>query len=200
MSAYSKVRPFNPKADDWEVYEEKLRFYLSANDITDAKKKPSILLTVCGDSTFKLLRSLVPEGKLDAEAVTYDSLVALLKSHYKKKQSVVIHRFYFNTRARQPSESIADYIAALRELALSCKFGDRLEEMLRDRLICGVNHPGIQRKLLSEGEISYDQALALAQSIETAEQDAKCANLRLVRNPLVPPLLVRRILLNRTFT
>ena len=45
--------------------------------------------------------------------------------------------------------------------------------MLRDRLICGVNHPGIQRKLLSEGEISYDQALALAQSIETAEQDAE---------------------------
>ena len=44
--------------------------------------------------------------------------------------------------------------------------------MLRDRLICGVNHPGIQRKLLSEGELSFEQALAFAQSIETAEQDA----------------------------
>ena len=86
-----------------------------------------------------------------------------------------MHRFNFNTRARKPAESIADYIAALRELAMNCNFGskERLEEMLRDRLVCGVNHQGIQRKLLSEGNISYTDALALAQSIESAEDDAK---------------------------
>ena len=135
MATYGKVKPFNPKADDWEVYEEQLRFYMVANNITDPAKKRSILLTVCGDHTFKLLRSLVPDGKLDADDITYDSLVGLLKSHYKKKQSVVVHRFNFNTRARKPSESIADYIAALRELAMNCNFGskERLEEMLRDR-------------------------------------------------------------------
>jgi len=175
MATYGKVKAFNPKADDWEVYEEQLRFFMVANNITDAAKKRSILLTVCGDHTFKLLRSLVPDGKLDADDITYDSLVGLLKSHYKKKQSVVVHRFNFNTRARKPSESIADYIAALRELAMNCNFGskERLEEMLRDRLVCGVNHQGIQRKLLSEGDISYTDALALAQSIESAEDDAK---------------------------
>ena len=175
MATYGKVKPFNPKANDWEVYEEQLRFYMVANNITDPAKKRSILLTVCGDHTFKLLRSLVPDGKLDADDITYDSLVGLLKSHYKKKQSVVVHRFNFNTLARKPSESIADYIAALRELAMNCNFGskERLEEMLRDRLVCGVNHHGIQRKLLSEGDISYTDALALAQSIESAEDDAK---------------------------
>lgn len=70
---------------------------------------------------------------------------------------------------------IADYVAALRELALPCNYGatERLEEMLRDRLICGVNHSGIQRKLLSEGDINFSQAFTLAQSIETAERDAK---------------------------
>ena len=175
MATYGKVKPFNPKTDDWEVYEEQLRFYMVANNITDATKKRSILLTVCGEQTFKLLRSLVPDGKLDADGITYDSLVELLKSHYKKKRSVVVHRFNFNTRSRKTAESIADYIAALRELALNCNFGsqERLEEMLRDRLICGVNHEGIQRKLLSEGDISYADALALAQSIESAEVDAK---------------------------
>ena len=170
-----KIKPYNPKSDEWDVYEEKLHFYMDANGITDAKKKRSILLTVCGDSTFKLLRSLVPGGKMDAEDVTFDSLLKLLKSHYAKKQSVVVHRFYFNTRSRKPAETIADYVAALRELALHCNYGatERLEEMLRDRLICGVNHSGIQRKLLSEGDITYTQAFTFAQSIETAERDAK---------------------------
>ena len=32
---------------------------------------------------------------------------------------------------------------------------------------------GIQRKLLSEGDLSFSKALAFAQAIETAEQDAK---------------------------
>ena len=175
MATYGKVKPFNPKTDDWEVYQERLRFYMAANNITDATLQRSILLTVCGEQTFRLLRSLVPEGKLDADGITYDSLVGLLQSHYKKKQSVVVHRFNFNTRSRKPTETIADYIAALRELALNCSFGskERLEEMLRDRLICGVNHHGIQRKLLSEGDLSYKDALALAQSIESAEDDAK---------------------------
>ena len=175
MATYGKIKPYNPKSDEWDVYEEKLHFYMDANGITDAKKKRSILLTVCGDSTFKLLRSLVPGGKMDAEDVTFDSLLKLLKSHYAKKQSVVVHRFYFNTRSRKPAETIADYVAALRELALHCNYGatERLEEMLRDRLICGVNHSGIQRKLLSEGDITYTQAFTFAQSIETAERDAK---------------------------
>ena len=155
MTTYGKIKAFNPRTDDWEVYQERLQFYM---------------LTVCGDSTFKLLRSLVPEGKLDADAVTYDSLVKLLNTHYSKKQSTIVHHFNFHTHSRQPSESIADYIVALRELALNCKFGDHLEESLRDRLVCGVNHSGIQRKLLSEGELTYASALKLAQSIEAGRE------------------------------
>ena len=167
MATYGKIKPYNPRSDDWVVYEEKLHFYMDANGITDAKKKRSILLTVCGDSTFKLLRSLVPGGKLDADEVTFDSLMKLLKSHYGKKQSVVVHRFYFNTRLRKSTEMIADYVAALRELALPCNYGEteRIKEMLRDRLICGVNHSGIQRKLLSEGDINFTQAFKLARSV-----------------------------------
>jgi len=176
MATYGKIKAFNPRTDDWEVYQERLQFYMVANGIEDATKKRSILLTVCGDSTFKLLRSLVPEGKLDADGVTYDSLVRLLNTHYSKKQSTIVHRFNFNTRSRQPSESITelDYIATLQELALNCKFGyqDRLEEMLRDRLVFEVNHSGIQRKLLSEGELTYASTLKLAQTIEAAEKDA----------------------------
>lgn len=121
-ASYGKVKPFNPATIEWAIYEEKLQFYFSANEIDDPLRKRSILLTVCGDSTFKLLRSLGPDGKLDAEAVTYQSLVDLLKAHYSKKESVVVHRYNFNTRCRNPQESIADYVAALRELALHCNF------------------------------------------------------------------------------
>lgn len=73
--------------------------YMVANYVMDATKKRSILLTVCGEQTFKLLRSLVPNGKLDADNITYNSLVQFLHSHYKKKHSVIVHRSNFNTRS-----------------------------------------------------------------------------------------------------
>ena len=69
--------------------------------------------------------------------------------------------------------SLASYVAALRELAEHCKYGTTLPEMLRDRLVCGVNHEGIQKKLLAEKDLDYAKAFSLAQAIEAAEKDTK---------------------------
>ena len=62
-------------------------------------------------------------------------------------------RFKFNSRIRKSSESIAEYVAELRKLALHCDYKDALSEMLRDRLVCGVNDDRMQRRLLSETKL-----------------------------------------------
>jgi len=74
MTTYGKIIAFNMRTDNWELYQERLQFYMVVNGIEDATKKCSILLTVCGDSTFKLLCSLVPKGKLDANETVEHSL------------------------------------------------------------------------------------------------------------------------------
>ena len=75
--------------------------------------------------------------------------------------------------ARQTSETIVQFIAALRHLSEHCNYGDSLADMLRDRLVCGVNHDGIQRKLLSENNLTYDKAYELSVAVETAERDTR---------------------------
>jgi len=165
------MKAFNAQVDDWSIYVERLQHYFIANDVTDAGKKRSILLTVCGTPTYKLLRSLVKDGNLDT--TSYDDLVKLLKDHYNLKTSVIVRRFHFNTRTRTSGESIASYVAALRELALHCEYGDKLAEMLRYRLVYSVNHKGIQRKLLAEADLTYDRAYSLAQMVEASERDSK---------------------------
>ena len=105
----------------------------------------------------------------------------LVGDYYKPKPSVIVQRYKFNMRVRKQGESVATYVAALRELAEHCSYGTTLKEMLRDRLVCGVNHEGIQRKLLGEKNLTYETALTLAQSIETAERESK--DLRLTNPP-----------------
>ena len=45
--------------------------------------------------------------------------------------------------------------------------------MLRDRLVCGVNHEGLQRRLLAEKELTYEKAVELALATETAEKGSQ---------------------------
>ena len=74
---------------------------------------------------------------------------------------------------RQRGESVASFVAELRHLAIDCEFGDSLNEMLRDRLVCGVNDSRIQRRLLSEADLDFDKALKAALAMEMADRDAE---------------------------
>ena len=52
-------------------------------------------------------------------------------------------------------ESVADFVAALRNLAEHCEYKDTLEMMLRDRIVCGIRDEKIQRRLLVEKELTF---------------------------------------------
>ena len=171
MATHGSVSAFDPSKEDWTTYEERLRYYFVANDVTDGAKKRSILLAACGAPAYKLIRSLVQAEKLDS--TPYEDLVKIVKNHYDPKPSVTMQRYKFNTRTRTVGESIATYVAALRELAQHCEFKETLSDMLRDRLVCGVNHKGITNRLLAEKDLTFDKALELAQAMESAERDTQ---------------------------
>ena len=67
-------------------------------------------------------------------------------------------------------ETIAEYDAALRKLAATCEFGDALQDTLRDRLVCGLTHESVQRRLLSEKELTYAKAIEIARGMEAADK------------------------------
>ena len=99
--------------------------------------------------------------------------VAVMKAHHCPKPSVIVQRFRFHNRFRQPGESVSTYISELRALSEHCGFGLCLDDMLRDRLVCGVKDDAIQRKLLAETDLTLQKASAIAISMETASKDAQ---------------------------
>ena len=68
---------------------------------------------------------------------------------------------------------MAEYVAALRKLAEHCNFGEALDEMLRDRLVCGIANPTVQKCLLAEPELTLTKAVIIAQAVELAERGSK---------------------------
>lgn len=117
MPSYGEFKQFDQSLESWTSYTERLKHYFVANDTPNAKRK-SILLTLIGPTTYSLAKSLSqPDG---LETKSYNDIVKLLEEHYCPKQSEIVQRYKFNTRARQPGESIAQYVAQLRSTGEHC--------------------------------------------------------------------------------
>ncbi len=55
--------------------------------------------------------------------------------------------------------------------------------MLRDRLICGIAHPQWQKRLLSEEGLTYDKAVKLLLSMESADIEVKGLGSQTAKQP-----------------
>ena len=131
------IGEFEEGREEWAQYAERLGHFLVANGITENERNRAVLLSVIGPKAYKLLGSLVaPEKPGDK---SYADLVKVMTDHYNPKPSEIVQRFKFHTRVRGHGESMAAYVAGLRALGQTCGFGDMLDDMLRDRLVCGVN-------------------------------------------------------------
>ena len=169
-----KIEPFDPDVEEWPQYVERLQHFFKANGIVgegNTDKRRSTFLTVIGPAPYKLLRSLLAPTSPDEK--TFEQLAEILAKHYSPPPSEVIQRFRFNTRIRSSGETVAAYVAELRRLAEFCNYGDKLNEMLRDRIVCGVNHEAIQKKLLAEVDLTYERAIAIAQGFEQADKNMR---------------------------
>ena len=166
---FGKIDEFNGENEEWRHYIERMNHFFEANGIEDQEKQRSIYLVSVGAKTYKLIRSLVAPGELKSH--TFEELTKLLQDHYQPKPSVIVERFKFNTHCQQPGETIPMYLAELKRLSENCEFGTNLNELLRDRIVCGTSDTKIQRRLLAEPKLTLKRALDLAIAIETSEKD-----------------------------
>ena len=168
------VGEFNEREDTWTNYVARIEQFFVANDIQLETKKKAVLLSSVGAKTYKLICSLT-QPRAPA-AVDYKGLLTLIGEHQSPKPSIIVQRFKFNSRVRKPEESVRDFVVELKKLSEHCGYADQLNDMLRDRLVCGVGDAKIQTKLLSEKMLTYNKALEIALAMETATENTKCIN------------------------
>ncbi len=169
-SLFGNISEFNPDREDWIQYSERLEHYFVANQFENDSRKRAIFLMVIGPTAFRLLRSLVAPAKLQDK--TLKELVDKLKEHYCPQPSAIVQRLKFFTRVQQPGEYVATYVSQLRSLAEYCNFQAVLNDMLRDRLVCGIRDTQIQRRLLSKRDLTFETALQEALAQEAAAKNA----------------------------
>ncbi|XP_061892213.1 uncharacterized protein LOC133642088 [Entelurus aequoreus] len=130
-----------------------------------------------GSSTARLLRDIVCTGaghrktmKELAEEVDKGSFWLWLRRKQKK-------RFRFHKRNQEEGESVSQFIAVLKRLSEHCEFGLSLNDTIRDRLVCGLRSEAIQKRLLTEADLTLEKTkpVTIASGEDTS---TKCCTLR----------------------
>ena len=166
MTPFGRIEPFNAENESITAYLERIELFFQANEIAN-EKKVAVLLSVIGGKTYTLLRGLLSPAK--PQEKTFAELAAELKKHFEPRKVVIAERFHFHRRSQEPDETIAEYMGQLRKLSIDCAFN----EALRDRFVCGLRAEAIQRRLLSESNLTLTKALETAQGMEAAAKKAQ---------------------------
>ena len=166
-----KFDSFDGSLESWSEYQERLEQHFLANDVDQAEKKRALLLSLCGRMTFKLARNLCAPAKLSDK--TFEEICYLLKNHFEPQTSEIVRRFQFNNRVRRAGETVSQFLAGLKDLSEHCNYGAALNDMLRDRLVCGINDHHIQRRLLAESSLTLHSAIDIAMASESAANSCK---------------------------
>ena len=87
MAVHGSIGAFNPDLEDWISYVERLENYFIANGIkadeARAEQRRAILLSVCGPTTYHLIRNFVTPDRPTEKS--YAQLVQLVKEHHIPK-------------------------------------------------------------------------------------------------------------------
>ncbi|XP_037930860.1 uncharacterized protein K02A2.6-like [Teleopsis dalmanni] len=168
---FGELSQYNVASGKWKTHMEQMEFFFVANDIADAKKKKAIFLASCGTETYTILKSVATPINILEEKFTYEAATKLLTSYFCPAENIIIQRFKFYRRNQKKDELITEYLAALRKLSQDCNFND-LEEMLRDRLVCGMRDENLQKRLLANDQLTLKIAQEEAIASETAQKNA----------------------------
>ncbi|XP_073963419.1 uncharacterized protein [Choristoneura fumiferana] len=169
MSGSGKFAEFDIINGNWTSYCERLDMCFLANGVKDELKLPTLIANV-GESAYELIVNLCSPDK--PSTLTYEKVVKLVKDHLQPVPSALAERYKFRQCRQENGQSLADYVAILKQKARFCDFGKTLEENLRDQLVCGITSDAIRQRLFAENKLDYSKAVSLAATMESAERNA----------------------------
>ena len=150
----------------FDSYVERLDCMFAARE-TAEDKKSAVLLSVVGADVYQIARNLTSPALPSTKS--YSELTTLLAAYFKPKVNVVAQRFRFHKRQQAENESCNAYMSALRELASPCDYGDFLDQMLRDRFVCGLRCERMQSRCLAISNLTLEKAYEIASVMEGAK-------------------------------
>ena len=150
----------------WDSFEIASRLNQQENQI-----RVATFITCIGSDALEVYNSLPFEREDDKMVMS--KVLELMEKHCIGQTNVIYERYCFNNRNQENGESFDEYLTSLKVLAKTCNFGSLKDELIRDRIVCGIRDMGTRKKLLQEAGLTLQKCVNTCRSAETTATQMK---------------------------
>lgn len=150
--------------DEWEKFERHVKLIFDGPlKEKDEEQKVSYLLLWVGDRGREIRHSWKDISADDEKKLqTYYSK---FQKYVQPKLNPIFARYKFYHEI-QGTDTFDAFLTRLRIRVRDCKF-DKPDEMIRDRIVFGINTQRIREKLINEGDqLNLDKTISIVQNME----------------------------------
>ena len=165
--------PFDFKTpDDWPRWW-RFEQFRSASGLQEASvaKQVNTLLYLVLYCLGEEAESVVTSTNISEEEwKDYAAVLAKFDGFFQVTRNVIFERARFNRRCQLPVESAEQYIVELYNIAEHCNYGTLTSEMIRDRLVVGIQDASFSQRLQLDPELTLEKAKKIVRQREAVQE------------------------------
>lgn len=156
-------------SENWRRFKRNFDIFMAAGNLNAQNNviKINTFLNAVGEEAVEIFDSF---DLTDVQRADYDAVVKSFADFCAPKKNTVYERFVFSQRQQKSGEPFDNFLIEIRRLVRTCDYGNMESEMLRDRIVQGVNEQRLQRELLATTNLTYDLAVTKCRSHEATNE------------------------------
>lgn len=160
-------------SENWKKWKQVWDSFEIASRLNQQEDKYRVatFITCIGTEALEVYNGLPFENEEDKNVM--NTVLELMERHCIGQTNVIYERYCFNNRKQESGESFDTYLTALKTLAKTCIFGPLTDELIRDRIVCGICDTGTRKKLLQEPKLNLQKCIDVCRSAETTASQMK---------------------------
>jgi len=168
-------------AEEWRKFEQDFRIYAKAVlKRKDPDEVAYTLLNLAGheaierEKTFLYQEEIRDNGNIVQHAENREDpeiLMRKFREHCNPKKNIIVQRHLFWTRQQRQGETYEAFIADLRKMAADCDYGQLRDELIRDKIVCGIQSDPLRKQMLKEEDLTLARAVQLCMLEESTKRN-----------------------------
>jgi hypothetical protein len=114
---------------------------------------------------------IITQLSVDEEKITYPELKGKLDQYFGVSHTKLGARAKFNKRVQNVGEPVDSFISELYTLANRCEYGELRDELIRDRIIVGIQDEALSDRLQGLEDLTLDNAIKQVRLGEARQQE-----------------------------
>lgn len=162
------------RAEAWTKWWKQFEIFLKASGTI--KETPdvqaSLLINLIGPEGYEIFSTFTYAK--DESAENLKCLQTKFDAYFgTQKANVTMLRFKFFTRNQNDGETIGKYVTALKLLSQDCKFEHLTDDLIKDRIVCGITNNVVRDRLLRTDDLNLAKAIQICEADEISRHESR---------------------------